>query len=119
MKTVRLLLHVESFDESTFERVKYSVSTKIADSISYGNCLLAYTPEKFASIAHLKRNQAAFIVTEHSRLESILYDSLYCDNKRKQIIINARICAKHFHDAVIESEKLKTILNDVITYYKS
>ena len=50
MEKASILLHVESFEDKYRERVKYSVSTKIADSLASGVCLFAYGPEGISSI---------------------------------------------------------------------
>ena len=44
------IIHTESFDPVTRARTRYSVSTKIAESLMYAPCLIAYGPEEIASI---------------------------------------------------------------------
>ena len=65
---VDLFLHVEDFSEESIDRVKHSVSTKIADILASGIPLFAYGPENIASMAHLKRNECAICVTEKDEL---------------------------------------------------
>jgi hypothetical protein len=64
-----LLLHVEELDnEINKEKIKYSISTKIADTLASGTCLFAYGPAGVASIDYLKQNNAACVVTEKDNL---------------------------------------------------
>ncbi len=63
-----LLIHTESFIENYKQRVKYSVSTKIADSLASGRCLLAYGPEQIASMQHLVNNDSAYCITNKNEL---------------------------------------------------
>jgi hypothetical protein len=58
-----VLIHTEAFDETCMNRVRYSVSTKIADSLASGIMLFAYGPKGIASMDHLEDNGSAWIVT--------------------------------------------------------
>ena len=51
------VIHTESFEQEMMELVRFSVSTKIAESLMYGPCLIAYGPEGIASIDYLKENK--------------------------------------------------------------
>ena len=57
METAALLLHIESFIDEDIERVRYSVSTKIAESLLCSTPIFAYGCENIASIEHLVQNQ--------------------------------------------------------------
>ena len=92
------LLHVESFDKKTIARVKYSVSTKIADSLTSGIPLFAYGPEKIASIEHLKRNGCAVIATSREELNGKLNRLFFDKNLIKEILLKAEITVKKYHD---------------------
>ena len=39
------VIHTESFEQEMMELVRFSVSTKIAESLMYGPCLIAYGPD--------------------------------------------------------------------------
>lgn len=67
-----MLVHIETFDREFRARLKYSVSTKIADSLASGTCLLAYGPEELASIRHLERNACAGCITDKAVLDARL-----------------------------------------------
>lgn len=44
------VIHTESFDPEIAGRTRFSISTKIAESLAYGPCLFAYGPSDIASI---------------------------------------------------------------------
>lgn len=59
-----ILVHVESLDKECRELTKYSVSTKIPEYLSSGNCVLAYGPEEVASIRLIKDNDLGVVLKE-------------------------------------------------------
>ena len=66
-----LVIHTESFEADVIEQVRYSVSTKIAESLMYAPCLLAFGPEEVASIDYLRKHKAAYVITTKAELESV------------------------------------------------
>lgn len=58
----KFLIFVESFDRSAIRRTKYSLSTKVAESLRSGACIIAYGPDEIASIEYLRRHKAACIL---------------------------------------------------------
>lgn len=109
-----LLIHTETFEEDYRDRLRYSVSTKIADCLASGTPLLAYGPGDIASMQHLARNKCAFVVTDTSSLSDVLIDALTNQSKREEITKNAICTATARHNMLAGSEKLKTSLKDVI-----
>ena len=104
-----VLIHIEAFDEKSMERVKNSVSTKIADSLASGIPFFAYGPACIASISYLKRNKCAVVATNKNELEDKLL-ALFSDLElRKNISDNAIEIAKENHNAKKTSEKLYKI----------
>ena len=97
-----------------FRSVRFSVSTKIAESLMYGPCLLAYGPEGIASIDYLKENDAAYVITQPDRLAEGLTEILSNAKLREQIMGNARALAARNHDPEVNSKKLYQWLERVI-----
>ena len=114
MESAALLLHVESFFEQDIVRVKYSVSTKIAESLLSRTPMFAYGSEKIASIEHLVQNQCAFVCTEQDALPDRLYLALTVPEERQRVIKNAHETAHRYHDIVENSLKLKELLQKII-----
>lgn len=84
-----VVLHVESFEKNYRKRVKYSLSTKIADSLGSGTLLFAYGPNEVASIRYLKDNDCAIVATEKDNIEEKLKEILN-ENITQNILINAK-----------------------------
>ena len=101
------IIHTESFRQRMQQMVKYSVSTKIADSLLNGPCLIAYGPEEVASINYLKKNKAAYVIVKPDDLENGLREVLSNENLRTEIVRNARELAAKNHDAASNPKKLK------------
>jgi len=93
------VIHTESFDENIKESVKYSVSTKIADSLISGTPILAYGPSEIASIEYLKDNDAAYCINDSESLRDGLRDFIENAKKRNAISENAFRLAKENHDS--------------------
>lgn len=106
-----VLIHIEAFDEISVDRVKYSVSTKIADSLASGIVLFAYGPENVASIQHLIKNKAGVVVTEKKKLGKTLMMML--DNKeiRVHAVAHEIETAKKYHNPEKVSESLYHLLS--------
>lgn len=111
MKKASVLLHVESFEEENRERVKYSVSTKIADSLASGICLFAYGPEGISSIEYLRRNACASVAVNREELTDKLSECLEKPEIRTEKASMALEIAALNHDSGRQSERLKSILS--------
>lgn len=110
MSKASILLHIESFENENRERVKYSISTKIADSLASGVFLFAYGPKGIASIEYLKRNNCAGVAVNKKQLQEKLFEYLNDFQIRNEIVGKALFTAKNNHDSRKQSELLKSIL---------
>lgn len=108
------VIHTESFDPKMQERVRYSVSTKIAESLMYGPCLIAYGPEGIASIDYLKENNAAYVISSPDDLEAGLTEILGNKGLREEIIKNARALAQKNHSVDVNPKKVRQWLQEAI-----
>ncbi|RGD16693.1 glycosyltransferase family 1 protein [Subdoligranulum sp. AM23-21AC] len=108
------VIHTEAFDEETQNLVRFSVSTKIAESLMYGPCLIAYGPEGIASIDYLKENNAAYVITRPGDLEMGLAEILTNRELREQIVKNARVLAIKNHNADVNPKKVRRWLEDIV-----
>lgn len=105
-----LTIHTESFDGRMRDRVKFSVSTKIAEVLSYGPCLVAYGPPDVASITYLKQNKVAYVISQKAKLKSSIVNILHDSTLQEEIIKNARSLAARKHNV----EKNKRILREYL-----
>lgn len=106
------LIHTESFDNDIRNSVKYSVSTKIADSLMSGTCILAYGPEEIASIKYLDENKAAFCITSPNDLEDSIKKMLNEKQLRDGITKNAYELAQKNHSSMCTFNILSSVINE-------
>ena len=108
------VIHTESFEPKMTNLVRFSVSTKIAESLMYGPCLIAYGPEGIASIDYLKENNAAWTITDTKDLKKGLKEILENSTLREQIVRNARKLAEKNHNAEVNPKKVREWLELII-----
>lgn len=108
------VIHTESFEQNMMDMVRFSVSTKIAESLMYGPCLIAYGPEGIASIDYLKENKAAWTITDPEDLEKGLEEILGNSALREKIVRNARKLAEKNHNADVNPKKVREWLEQII-----
>ncbi len=108
------LIHVEAFDEISVDRVRRSVSTKIADSLACGIPLIGYGPSSISSIKHLKRNNCGLVASTKeelkSKLEQFFFDSEYRLNISKSDVETASV----YHDSKKNSDFLYKTLENIL-----
>lgn len=110
------VIHVESFEKEVRERTKYSISTKIAESLTYGPCLFAYGPRGIASIDYLCQYNSAIVATSKDELVeklSLIGNSSY----RKDTMNRARDVAKMNHNTIYNGKMIKNIFEKSIQSY--
>lgn len=110
-ENVLVHLHVEAFDEICRDRVKHSISTKIADALCSGSLLFAYGPKEVASISHLIRNNCAVVETSSDNLKATLC-KLFSDIKVDDILTNAKLTAEKYHSSERNSRLLYDVMSD-------
>ncbi len=114
MQKSDILIHTESMDKKNRDKVCYSVSTKIADSLACGRCLLAYGPSDVASIEYLEENECACVVTEEDNLEKKIRDIITETDKRMIYADRGKSKAEKKHNIDINTKKIKKILETTI-----
>lgn len=114
MRESILLVHTETFDKEYNDRLRYSISTKIADSLAVGTPLLAYGPENLASMQHLIKNNCAICVTEKSELKDSLLKFLVDAQELRRNVKNALVTSKKYHDSIENSNRLYTVFISVL-----
>ena len=103
-------VHVEAFDEENRDRVRYSVSTKIIESLASGRPLLAYGPEDVASMAYLRRNDCAALASSMQELPAVTKAVLTQEPYRWQLVERAAAVSRREAD---NSARLHALLERV------
>lgn len=111
------VIHTESFDADMVPIVRFSVSTKIAESLMYGPCLIAFGPEGVASMDYLKENEAAFVINSADTLRDGLRRILTDAALRQRIVKNARALAQTNHNANINAANVRAWLEEAAKKY--
>ena len=91
------VIHTESFGIVQRNAVKYSVSTKIADSLMSGTCIFAFGPPEIASMQYLSENNAAITVFDEKELSDKLRALLSDEKLRENVSASAKNLAKKNH----------------------
>lgn len=108
-----ILLHVESFEPEDVDRVRYSVSTKIADSLASGICLFAYGPSDVASIQYLEKEQCGVICTKQSELHDSLLKMLHSSECRETSARNGLHAALRNHDPKKNQQSVRQLFCEI------
>ena len=110
IRSSKAVIHTESFDPVIRERVRYSLSTKIPDSIASGTCLLAYGPAEAASMDYLIRSEAAFTATTPEALREVIPRLFTDEAEYERIAGNAQALARRNHDPEAIRETVRKAL---------
>lgn len=118
MKSSDLLIHTENFSRFYKNDLKHAFSTKIADSLGSGTCLLLYAPENLACTQYLIDNQGAYVITEKDNLEKSIKHILENHDLRKQYAYRGLNIAGENHNLDKNLEKFRKIIENVVTEWK-
>ncbi len=111
-----VLLHVESFDESSIFVTKYSISTKIYQYLASGTPIVAFGPGNVASIEFLRDLKAAIIV-DVKNMEVLQKQLLYSINNLSRLNTDCeKIRTYALNNLSIEASS-KQFVSEIITLY--
>lgn len=96
------------------KRVKYSISTKIADSLASGTPILAYGPKEVASFKYLSKYDVAFIANDITELETVLISLIENKSRQQEIVCRACELAKYNHNMKQNSNTVKKVMEQVV-----
>lgn len=106
----KFLILVESFDRSAIRRTKYSLSTKVAESLRSGACIIAYGPDEIASIEYLRRHKAACILNSAAEFPEVVRRLCTAADEYDAYIQCAQSLAEQFHSAKTNENCIEKIL---------
>ncbi len=106
-------VHLESFDENNIHRTWGTISTKIADYLGAGKCILAIGPSYLASIEHLA--DVACTVNDLSQLKCVVERLVENGSFREELQYKARRFAAREHDIKQINAKIRDHVESVIS----
>lgn len=113
-RTSLMLLHVESFDVDISKKLKYAFSTKIAQYLCAGKCVISVAPNKMASTQYLLENDCAYVIDDLKELKYKL-NVILCNKDLQMRYASQSIeIAKKNHDVVRVSSAFKEYLDGVL-----
>lgn len=104
-----VLVYVESFVDKHKNTARLSFSTKIADYLGSGKCILAIGPDDIAPIEYLKEENAAIVVTDISDVKRNL-EELYHEDLINYYANKGFECARKNHS----SDMIDKIIKDTL-----
>ena len=109
-----ILLLAESFAPELLERLRYSLSTKTAEYLASGRCMLAYGPREAGVIAYLLENGAGCVATSPEELKEKLREVLSSPEKRREYAARQLELARQNHAAPRNSAVLRETLENAV-----
>lgn len=108
-----VLVHVESFNPVIMPKLRYAFSTKLAQYLCAGRCVISYAPKDMASSEYLMQSKAVLFASTYLELIQILKDihkdptiiNMYADRALRQ--------AKEHHNESQISARLYAMLNSI------
>lgn len=93
-----VLIHVEAFDKKNKCIVRQSFSTKIVDYLAMARPILAVGPVDVASIAHLKKNNAALVASTEKEVLDAVFQLVNDYSILNRMSIAAYECGRLHHN---------------------
>ena len=113
LESADVAVHVESFSEEMCRRTRLSISTKIADYLGAGKCILAIGRQDLASIQHLKN--VACVANDLHNLQGFIKRLVEDSEYRSHLSTKSRELAHDQHSSDIVSQKLIDIICRIST----
>lgn len=114
-----ILLLAESFAPELLERLRYSLSTKAAEYLASGRCMLAYGPKEAGVISYLLENGGLCVATGPEELETKLREVLFSPEKRWEYAARQLELARRNHSAEHTSAVVREVLENAVNEEKA
>jgi len=116
LRDADILLHIESFDQASLEFTRYSVSSKIPESMCVARPILAYGPEELASIRYVRDEGVGVAVGVQSQeaLSTALRELINSQTLRETLGAKGYHVAHRRHNAVTQRQQFRSVLEQAI-----
>ena len=109
-----ILLHTESFDPDIVPKLKNAFSTKIAQCLCSGRCLLTYAPIDMASTDYLLTEACACVASSKEEMKAKLNELIENPELRLMYANRALDSARKNHDKQITAELVKKSIGGLL-----
>lgn len=110
---------VEGFDPADVETTRYSLSTKVADSLATGSCVLAYGSKECGAIDYVQSIGCVTVCTSPKELEAKIKGLISDISLQKANYTKAMEIINRNHRIENSTRIFTTIVNEVIKEYKA
>lgn len=113
MSESMLLFHVENGEEYFRKEVENGMSTKLADTLACGRCLVVVAPESVFCAKYIQKNKCGCVITDEEMLETSLREIINNKEKRAQYIEAGQKVVAQNHCADKNRAKMESIINEL------
>lgn len=113
-KNADIALHVESFDKKYKYATRVSFSTKIIDLMASTCAIIAICWDKHAGFQYLKKNDAAFCISDAEQIKSMLEKIVNNPQLIRTYSRKAFECGKINHNNLLIENKIRNVFEKVI-----
>ena len=114
MKESDFMVHAESFEPFWIKDLSTAFSTKIADVLRSGKCLVLYAAPSFACTQYVLNNDCGCVITSPDLLDNKLREIIENKPLRKHYVANAILSAERDMDSKKNSEYFKQLVVEII-----
>lgn len=115
-KNADIALHVESFDKKYKYATRVSFSTKIIDLMASTCAIIAICWDKHAGFQYLKKNDAAFCISDTEQIKSMLEKIVNNPQLIRTYSRKAFECGKKFHSRQSIQNQIKEMFEYLINH---
>ena len=113
-KNADIALHVESFDKKYKYATRVSFSTKIIDLMASTCAIIAICWDKHEGFQYLKKNDAAFCISDTEQIKSTLENIVKNPELIKNYSKKAYDCGKANHNNLLIENNIRNVFEKVI-----
>ena len=97
LETADVLIHVEPFEKGDIRFVKYSFSTKLAEYLASGRCVIGLGPKDVAGIEYIKDNECGLVAGSQDEVKDALLYLYNNPEERVRYAKKAYDVAENYH----------------------
>lgn len=112
-----ILVIVESFRPEHINAVRYSLSTKAADSLASGAQILVYGSPECGVIEYMQNTNSAQVCTDRTKLPEMIRDLIENEDLQKQYYENAIAVSRRHHTLESSTRIFREVVEKAIKHY--